>query len=29
MNNVEQQYLDLVKDILENGHTKMDRTIVK
>jgi len=26
MNNVEQQYLDLVKDILENGHTKMDRT---
>jgi thymidylate synthase len=26
MNNVEQQYLDLVKDILEHGHTKMDRT---
>lgn len=26
MNNVEQQYLDLVKDILENGHTKSDRT---
>jgi thymidylate synthase len=26
MSNVEQQYLDLVKDILENGYTKMDRT---
>jgi thymidylate synthase len=26
MNNVEQQYLDLVKDILEHGHIKMDRT---
>ena len=26
MSNVEQQYLDLVKDILENGHTKSDRT---
>ncbi len=27
MNNVEQQYLDLVKDILENGHTKMDNIL--
>jgi len=26
MGNVEQQYLDLVKDILENGNTKSDRT---
>jgi thymidylate synthase len=26
MNNIDKQYLDLVKDILENGHTKSDRT---
>jgi thymidylate synthase len=26
MNNIEQQYLELVKDILENGYTKGDRT---